>query len=215
MNIDNNVFEELDKLYEEDSNEYPTLLDLIRCSTVVAIVNDVREFTHAEAEDLAAQFNYSDEVDFEEDYEPIIETSISPLAGRSADKFIVPESEVREVIRKIINNNIILVTDEDTPNGIQNVEFMNELQLSEADVKELIRQLNVGDYSYSAPSRNVRRASNILTFFITKKDFRLADGRTFNDLRVYVKVDATREGRVTAVSFHRGSGSLRHPYENN
>lgn len=208
-----NVSEELNKIYEDSTNDYPTLLDLIRCSTIVAIVNDVREFTHAEAEDLAAQFNYADEVDFEEDYEPIVEAPVSPLAGRSTDKFIVPESEVREVIRKIINNNIVLVTDEDTPNGIQNVEFMDELQITEADVKELIRQLNVGDYSYIAPSRNIHRAGNILTFFITKKNFRLADGRTFDNLRVYVKVDATREGRVTAVSFHRGSGSLRHPYE--
>lgn len=208
----NSVFEELDKLYEEN-NEYPTLLDLIRCSTIIAIVDDVHDFTHADAESLAAQFNYEDEVDFEEDYEPVA-TVPSPLANRSADKFIVPKSEVREVINKIINNNIILVTNEDTSNGAKNVRFMNDLRLSEADVKELIRQLNTGDYSYSAPSRNVYRAGNILTFFITKKNFVLSDGRTFENLCVYIKVDATNEGRVTAVSFHHGSGSLNHPYEN-
>ena len=30
---------------------------------------------------------------------------------------------------------------------------------------------------------------------------------------VYVKVDTPDNGPVTAISFHRGSGSLRHPYE--
>lgn len=208
-----NVFEELNKLYEDTAN-YPTLLDVIRCSTVV-IVNDVREFTHADAERVAARYNYDDEVDFEEEYDSNLGESVEdPLAGRSPDKFLVPEEEVGTVIQKIANNYINLVTNERTTNGRQNVEFMHQHNLTEDNVRELAQQLTVADYSYSSNSRNVNRAGNVLTFFVTEKDFTLSDGRTFDGLKVYVKVDATDEGIVTAVSFHNGSGNMQHPYEN-
>lgn len=208
-----NVFEELNKLYEDASENLPSLLDIVRCSTVV-VVDDARNFTHDEAEQIAAQFNYEDDVDFEEEYDSAAGTAVlDPLAGRSPEKFTVSIDEVREVINKIASNHINLITRLNTPNGRKNVEFMDQLQLTEDDVRELMRQLRTGDYSYSAESRNINRTGNILTFFITKKDFTLADGRTFNDLQVYVKVDATRDGLVTAVSFHRGTGSIQHPYE--
>ena len=90
---------------------------------------------------------------------------------------------------------------------------MNEYNLSEDDIRELAKQLELGDYSFSSPNKQPQFAGNILTFFITKKDFRLADGRTFDNLFVYVKVDTPDDGPVTAISFPRGSGSLRHPYE--
>lgn len=205
-----NVFEELNKLYENEEN-LPTLLDIVRCSVPV-LTNDVRNFTHEDAERIAAQFNFENDVDFEEDYEPI-DVGPSPLEGRSPDKFIVEPDEVREVIRKIANNHVFVNTIERSHSGRQNVAFMREYSLSEDDIRELAKQLELGDYSFSSFNRQPQFAGNILTFFITKKDFRLADGRTFNDLFVYVKVDATEEGLVTAISFHRGSGSLRHPYE--
>ena len=209
-----NVFEELNKLYE-DATKYPTLLDVVRCSTVV-IVNDAREFTHADAERVAARFNYDDEVDFEDEYDSNLGESVEdPLAGRSPDKFLVPEEEVGAVIQKIANNYINLVTNERTTNGRQNVEFMNQHNLTEDNVRELAKQLTTADYSYSSNSRNVNRAGNVLTFFVTEKDFTLSDGRTFEGLKVYVKVDATDDGLVTAVSFHTGSGNVQHPYENN
>ena len=208
-----NVFEELDRLYEGNTQDLPTLLDIVRCSVPV-LTNDVRNFTREDAEKVASYFNFDDEVDFEEDYEPVdLSASTSPLAGRSPDKFIVEPDEVREVIRKISANHVFVNTIERSHSGRQNVAFMNEHNLSEDDIRELAKQLELGDYSFSAPSRQPQFAGNILTFFITKKDFRLADGRTFDDLFVYVKVDTPAEGPVTAISFHRGSGSLRHPYE--
>ena len=210
----NDVFDELNRLYEEDTSNYPTLLDIVRCSTVV-IVNDAREFTHEDAEKVAARFNYDGDVDFEDEYDAHLGESVEdPLAGRRADKFLVPEEEVGAVINKIANNYINLVTNERTTNGRQNVEFMNQYNLTEDNVRELAKQLTVADYSYSSNSRNVNRAGNVLTFFVTEKDFTLSDGRTFEGLRVYVKVDATDDGLVTAVSFHSGSGSMQHPYEN-
>ena len=212
--MDNNVFDELDKLYEEADKNLPTLLDIVRCSVPV-IVNDVRDFTHADAERIAARFNFDNEVDFDEEYDSTLGESVEdPLAGRSPEKFIVPEEEVREVLRKIANNHIFVNTIARSQSGRKNLEFMGEHDLSEDDIRELAKQLQVGDYSYSAPSNQTQFAGNILTFFITKKDFRLADGRTFDNLHVYVKVDTTEDGIVTAISFHRGSGSLRHPYEN-
>jgi hypothetical protein len=208
----NKVFEELDKLYK--AAEYPTLLDIVRCSLAV-ITDDVRSFTHEDAEKIAARFNFDNEVDFEEYFEEDFRDEAGdPLAGRSPEKFIVPVEEVREVIRKITNNYILVNTNARTDSGRKNLRLMNEFDLSEADIRELARQLNVGDYSFSAPSIQPQYAGNILTFFITKKDFRLSDGRTFDNLHVYVKVDTTEDGLVTAISFHRGSGSLRHPYEN-
>ena len=209
----NKIFEELNSLYEEADNGLPTLLDIVWCSTAV-ITNDVREFTHADAEKIATRFNFDNDVDFEESFdENLGATVVNPLEGRSAEKFIVPEEEVKEVLRKITSNYILVNTNVRSASGRKNVEFMNELSLSNDDIRELARQLQVGDYSYSAPSNQTQFAGCILTFFITKKDFRLSDGRTFDDLTVYVKVDATDEGIVTAISFHRGSGSLRHPYE--
>ena len=214
MNNTDNVFEELDKIYESPDRELPTLLDIVRCSLAV-ITNDVRVFTHADAEKIAAQFNYDDDVDFEEDYDITLGSTITdPLAGRSPEKFIVSEDEVREVLRKITSNYVLVNTNVRSQSGRKNVEFMDEHNLSEDDIRELARQLQVGDYSYSAPSNQPQHAGHILTFFITRKDFRLSDGRTFDDLAVYVKVDDTDEGIVTAISFHRGSGSLRHPYSN-
>ena len=208
-----NVFEELNNLYEEDNN-LPTLLDIVRCSTIMVIADDVRNFTHSDAEKIAAQFNYADEVDFDEYFdESLDEDTQSPLAGRSPDKFVVQENEVREVLRKITSNYIIVNTNSETPSGRKNVRLMNELNLSEDDIRELAKQLNLGDYSFSAPSRQPQFAGHILTFFITKKDFTLSDGREFNDLQVYVKVDTTADGIVTAISFHRATGRISHPYE--
>ena len=208
-----NVFEELDKLYEGDENNLPTLLDIVRCSVPV-LTNDVRVFTHEDAQRIAARFNFDDEVDFEEYIEEGYGEDIeNPLAGRSPDKFIVEPDEVREVIRKIANNHVFVNTIERSHSGRQNVAFMNEYSLSEDDIRELAKQLELGDYSFSAPNRQPQYAGNILTFFITKKDFRLADGRTFDDLHVYVKVDATDDGPVTAISFHRATGRISHLYE--
>ena len=207
-----NVFEELNNLYEEDSN-LPTLLDIVRCSVPV-ITDDVRNFTHEDAKRIAARFNFENDIDFEEEYDPNLGSSVvDPLEGRSPEKFIVPIEEVREVLSKITSNYVLVNTNVRSQSGRKNVEFMNELNLSNHDIRELAKQLEVGDYSYSAPNRQPQFVGNILTFFITKKDFRLSDGREFNDLQVYVKVDASEEGIVTAISFHRGSGSLRHPYE--
>ena len=216
MNIDNNIFEELDKLYEGDNSNLPTLLDILSCSVPV-ITNDVREFTHEDAEKVAARFNFVDDVDFEEYFDDSLKEDIpiDPLAGRSPDKFIVPVEEVREVIRKITSNYVLINTSTATSSGLKNRRLMNELNLSEEDIRELAKQLQVGDYSFSAQSNQPQYAGHILTFFITRKDFRLADGRTFDNLTIYAKVDTTDEGIVTVISFHRGSGSLRHPYENN
>lgn len=208
-----NVFEELNRLYEGEEKGLPTLLDIVRCSVPV-ITNDVREFTHEDAKRIAARFNFEDEIDFEEEYDHNLGSSVvDPLEGRSPEKFTVPVEEVREVISKITSNYVLVNTNVRSQSGRKNVEFMNDLNLSNHDIRELARQLEVGDYSYSAPSNQLQYAGNILTFFITKKDFRLSDGREFNDLQVYVKVDTSEEGIVTAISFHRGSSSLRHPYE--
>ena len=207
-----NVFEELDMIYDNNEN-LPTLLDIVKCSVPV-LTNDVRNFTREDAERIATRFNFDNEVDFEEFIEEGYGNNVeNPLAGRSLDKFIVEPSEVREVIRKIANNHIFVNTIERSHSGRQNVAFMNEHNLSEDDIRELAKQLEIGDYSFSAPNRQPQFAGNVLTFFITKKDFRLADGRTFDNLFVYVKVDTPDDGPVTAISFHRGSGSLRHPYE--
>ena len=212
--MENNIFEELNKLYENNEN-LPTLLDIVKCSVPV-LTNDVRNFTREDAERIATRFNFVDDVDFEEYFDDSLKEatpSDNPLAGRSPEKFIVEPDEVREVIRKIANNHVFVNTIERSHSGRQNVAFMNEHNLSEDDIRELAKQLELGDYSFSAPNRQPQFAGNILTFFITKKDFRLADGRTFDNLTVYVKVDTPDDGPVTAISFHRGSGSLRHPYE--
>lgn len=210
-----NVFEELNKIYEGDDSNLPTLLDIVRCSVPV-ITNDVREFTHEDAERVATRFNFVDDVDFEEYFDDSLKEdtpSDNPLAGRSPEKFTVPIEEVREVIRKITCNYVLVNTNPTTSSGRKNRQLMDELELSEHDIIELAKQLEVGDYSFSAQSNQPQYAGHILTFFIAKKDFRLSDGRTFDNLTIYAKVDTTDVGIVTVISFHRGSGSLRHPYE--
>lgn len=207
-----NIFEELNKIYENEN--IPTLLDMVKCSTIV-IVPDVREFTHLDTERIAASFNYDNEIDFEEDY--ISESTDilkNPLARKTIEKFIVSKDEVKNVINKIATSNINLITNEYTDNGIKNNLFMQKHDLPEEDIEYLIKQLKVGDYSYSAKSKNINHIGDILTFFITNKNFKLLDGSMLNNLKVYVKIDSSKLGIITAVSFHDATGSIKHPYTN-
>lgn len=196
------VFEELNKLYEK-AEELPSLLDVVRCSTVV-LVNDARSFSHEEAEKVAAKFNYDEDID--EDYSATPDDNFDPLAGRSPDKFRVNPEELRAVLGKIASNPIYLITSECSLNGRKNLRFMRDHQLSIEDVTALVKQLRESDYSFSVNSRNPAHAGSLLTIFITERDFTLPDGRVLNRIKVYVKVDATEEGIVVAVSFHDATG---------
>ena len=207
-----NTFEKLNEIYEDEN--IPTLLDMVECSTIV-IVPDVREFTHDDAIRIAQRFDYDDEIDFEEDYVNESEDILkSPLDGKTTEKFIVSEAEVKYVINRIATSGINLITNEKTDNARNNL-FMQKHDLTKEDITYLVKQLKIGDYSYSSNSKNINFPNSILTFFITNKDFILPDGRKFEILKVYVKVDVADEGLVTSVSFHDGTSSEIYPYQDN
>lgn len=185
-----------------------TILDIVECSTVV-IVQDVRNFTNNDAIKIAQKFNYSNDIEDED----IDEDFASPIAEKSIKKFVIDKDDVKKVLSKISETYVNLVTNKSTPNGYKNTKFIKKNTLTRDDIDAIAKQLSIGDYSYSFQSRNVHFPGVILHVFITNKDFILPDGRKLENLSIYIKIDSTSEGIVTAVSFHEGKGtSTGNPY---
>lgn len=167
--------------------------------SIIVITDDIDSVS---GEWVAAQFKADDIA------EGLTETNNIEDEDSTANQFTVDKETVEEVIKHISESSLYIV------NRNKNNQFKRVHSLTRADLKSIVKQLTVKDYTYSLESINPLFLGNTLTVFITGKEFVLTDGRTLDNLVLYIKVDNTEEGRVTVIGIHESERpeEERHPY---
>lgn len=150
------------------------------------------------------------------------------LKSSNPNEIFVDKRTVDMVINKILNSGTKFAL----LDGLhkKNLKFLYDLGVVEKDenreyvrddspdskmmkvVTAVLRQLSAKEYSYSVLSRNKYHNGNVLNLFITNIHVNIPGVLENKDLSMYIKIDATEAGLVTAVSFHNGSGKEYHPY---
>lgn len=171
-------------------------LDDIIKNSIVVFTDDINSVS---GDWVAAQYQKDD---LDEDVKEIKDEPI-------VDKLLVNKETVKDSIEHLSTRKIDIIPRR------KNTKFMADNALSKEDLYAILKQLSVGDYSYSVNSKSLIHLNNVLTVFITGKDFELSDGRILKDLVLYIKVDDTEEGWVTVISIHESTHPEEesHPYE--
>lgn len=197
--MENNVFEELNKLYEADSNTI-SMKDFVDTS-IVLIVPDAETYDVRQVDKL-----FEDEMTPEE-----LEEARAPVGERTPEndvtRVISTLEEVRDTLMKLQTR-----TDYRVLPSYKNRHFKREHDFTDADIKCICKQLSVGDYTCTKISDTPIHSGCLLPVFIPNKDFILADGSMIHGLVVYVKFDFCVASRVTVVSFHDPLYEEDHPY---
>ena len=198
--VDNNVFEELDKIYEEDrgSIDMKNFVD----TSIVLIVQDAETYDVKQVDRL-----FEDEMTSEE-----LAEARAPAGERTPEndntRIISTPEDVRDTLMKLQT----LVDYRILP-SYKNRAFKGAHGFTDADIECICKQLAIGDYVCTKISDTPAHAGCPLPVFIPNKDFTLADGRVIHGLIIYIKFDFCASSRVTVVSFHDPLYEESHPYE--
>lgn len=194
-----NVFEELNKLYEEETDTI-SMKDFIDTS-IVLIVSDAETYDVSQVDRM-----FEDEMTPEE-----LAEARAPAGERTQEnddtRVISTLAEVRETLMKLQT-----LADYRVLPSYKNRAFKHERDFTDADIECICKQLSVGDYTCTKISDTPEHSGCLLPVFIPNKDFTLADGSTIHGLVVYVKFDFCVSSRVTVVSFHDPLFEEEHPY---
>lgn len=146
--------------------------------------------------DDASSYNIENVVtEIKKDYEEE-EDSLEEQVEEENNHIIVDPKGIKELIEKIKTcENFDIVK------RPKNRKFMQDELLNENDVMNIIKQLNVEDYSYTTKSKNKYHEGAELTVFVTDKMFQLED-RVLEGIEIYVKLEYTEAGFVCVISFH-------------
>ena len=194
-----NVFEELNKLYEADCNTI-SMKDFVDTS-VVLIVQDAETYDARQVDKL-----FEDEMTLEE-----LDEARAPIGERTPEnddtRVISTLDEVRDTLMKLH-----ALTDYRVLPSYKNRNFKQEHEFTDADIECICKQLTIGDYVCTKISDTPAHSGCLLPVFIPNKDFTIADGHVIHGLVVYVKFDFCVSSRVTVVSFHDPLYEEDHPY---
>lgn len=181
----------------ENSYYCVNLSDIIKhCIFVVSDNAKIYDVSKIEAE---LNKDFEDEEDFETIYE-----SKTP----SSPRIILSKDNVKTIIDKLASPSTIF----DISNNWKNNEFKKIYNLSDEDLKTLIRQLSIRDYCYTVNSTHALHQGALLTIFITSKHLEVKD-IVFENIILYIKVEILENGSVCVVSFHPSHHENSHPYE--
>lgn len=156
--------------------------------------------------DDASSYNIENVVtEIKKDYEEE-EDSLEEQFEEENNHIIVDPKGIKELIEKIKTcENFDIVK------RPKNRKFIQDELLNENDVMNIIKQLNVEDYSYTLKSRNKYHEGAELTVFVTDKMFQLED-RVLEGIEIYVKIEYTEAGFVCVISFHPAHKHEDNPY---
>ena len=160
---------------------------------------------HTIVTDDARTFNVHEwekrvEADDDSDSETLDEGTIP------TEHFVVSKEDVQAVLDKIATSNLF-VADYYKTKG-----FMKSKGLTADDIKEIAKQLEIGDYSYSMKS-NSFKTGDVISVFITNKDFKVKDV-DLSDCVLYIEIDTDYGDPVAIVSMHDQSKGGRGPEKN-
>ena len=166
--------------------------------SIIVITDDVNSVS---SDWVAAQFRA-------DDISEGLSEAVTEEDEDAINRFTVDREDVEEVIKHISESSLYVL------GRRKNNQFKREHSLTREDLKSIVRQLTVEDYSFITESINELHLGHILTVFITGKEFIVSGGRTISNLVLYIKVDDSEEGLVTVVGIHE---SIRpeeetHPY---
>lgn len=194
-----NVFEELNKIYEADYDSIG-MKEFIDTS-IVLIVSDAEAYDVRQVDKL-----FEDEMTPEE-----LEEARAPAGERTPEndstRVISTLEEVRDALMKLH-----MRADYRVLPSYKNRRFKREHGFTDADIECICKQLSVGDYTCTKISDTPEHSGCLLPVFIPNKDFTIADGSVVHGLIVYVKFDFCISSRVTVVSFHDPLYEEDHPY---
>lgn len=197
-----NVFEELDRLYESKS-ETVSMKDFVDTS-VILIVQDAATYDVSKVDKL-----FEAEMTAEE-----LEEARAPAGERTPEnadaRVISTLDEVKDTLMKLQT-----LADYHVLPSYKNRSFKRDHGFTDADIQCICKQLSVGDYTCTKISDTPVHSGCMLPVFIPNKDFTIADGSVIRGLVVYVKFDFCVSSRVTVVSFHDPLYEEPHPYPDN
>lgn len=116
------------------------------------------------------------------------------------NKYIISKEEVKEILKKLKRCSTINQNDYYKTN-----KFLKQNNLSLIDCLEIIHNLKVTDYYANTYSTNPDHLNNVLIIFAPEV-VQLSDGRKFDNLIIYLKIDLdeTTQEAVALVSLHKG-----------
>ena len=124
------------------------------------------------------------------------------------EKFEIPRDVVKIIIDGFKDCTIIHAN-----NYYKTIKSLKENSLTLEDCLEIIHKLKVSDYYKNTISTNPDFVGNNLIIF-EPKVVELSDGRVFEDLIIYLKLDLdeTTRDAIALVSIHKGTRNAL-PYE--
>lgn len=194
-----NPYHESSKIAESVNGEFKTLTDFINSGDFRTIlVDDAREFDIHEWEKMMDEDDPSDIDIISEDVKPNYH-------------FVVSKDDVQNIIDKIATSDIYVA------NYYKTNQFSKANNISPDDIKDIARQLNKADYSYSMESKTFK-PGDIISVFVTDKTFKVRD-KELSDLVLYIEIDADYGDPVAVVSIHNqwknGHKPEDNPYKEN
>lgn len=186
-----NVFDELNKINDD---EYRLTGSEAIEGAVIAIVDDARTFDMNELVDDISQ-DYDDEMEY-------LDEGIAPTP-----RIIVSEEDVKSILDNIAKCRYFKLTKRP-----ENLKFTKGNNLGIRDIESVLKQLDIGDYSYTVESKSEYHNGAYLNVFITSKDFKLSD-RELSGVTIYIKLECTDAGPICIVSFHGSKNKGKHPYK--
>ena len=152
------------------------------------------EFSDIIIFDDVSVIDFDDDEDMDGAYKELEES------GKKTNKYIISKEEVANVLTKLRNCSKINQND-----YYKTTKFLRQNKLTLSDCLEIIHSLKVEDYYANTYSTNPDHLNNILIIFAPQV-VTLSDGRTFDNLIIYLKIDLdeTTDEAIALVSLHKG-----------
>ena len=172
-----------------NENTLRSLTDFINSADFhTVLVADANNFNLKEFENSIKEEDDVDDND--EYYESLLESD-----NQNSNKhFTVSKEDVQNLIEKIAKSDFF-AADYYKTRG-----FMKSKNLSEDDIKSIVKQLDIDDYSYSMKSKTFK-PGDVIDVFITNKDFEI-NGKNLSGLNLYIKLDLDYGDISAVVSAH-------------
>ena len=152
------------------------------------------EFSDIIIFDDVSVIDFEDEEDLDGAYKELEES------GKKTNKYIISKEEVANVLTKLRNCSKINQND-----YYKTTKFLRQNKLTLSDCLDIIHNLKVEDYYANTYSTNPDHLNNVLIIFAPQV-VTLSDGRTFDNLIIYLKIDLdeTTDEAIALVSLHKG-----------
>ena len=181
------------KFVEETGIKEPTLTDFINSRDFyVVLVDDVRDFNLREYQH---SIEVDDEPEEDEESKEYYESLLEDDSSNKNTKYVISKKDVQNLIEKIAKSNFFVA------NYYKTRKFMKDENLSEDDIKAIVKQLGINDYSYSMESKSFKPGDTI-SVFITNKDFKV-NGKNLSGLTIYIELDLDYGDIAAIISVHR------------